>query len=270
MASSVKRPDPTPQELVITLLGAYVRPREGRSVWAGGLVALLAELGFSEGAARIALTRLVGRGLLARTKNGRQAQYTLTRRALAVLAEGDRRIFSLGREERADRDWTVLWHAIPDSSRKAREALVRRLRFLGFGSIQDGTWIAARDAEREVSALLTELGVREHAGLLLARPAGIGDVHAFVARAWDLDALEDAYTAFVAEFGSASARDDSAAFALRTGLVHSFRQFPFVDPELPARLVPAPARRADAVQLFHDQYRALEPAAQRHFDEVTQ
>ena len=40
-------PEPLqPQDLVITLLGTYVRPF-GDAVWSGGLVALLEELGFS-------------------------------------------------------------------------------------------------------------------------------------------------------------------------------------------------------------------------------
>ena len=51
--------------------------------------------------------------------------------------------------------------------------------------------------------------------------------------------------------------------------MHTFRAFPSLDPELPADLVPAPDRRAAAVELFHDLYTALAPAAQRHFDEVT-
>ena len=59
-----------PQDLVITLLGTYVRPVRGDRVWSGGLVALLGELGFSHGAARVALTRLVRRGLIARERPG--------------------------------------------------------------------------------------------------------------------------------------------------------------------------------------------------------
>lgn len=64
-------------------------------------------------------------------------------------------------------------------------------------------------------------------------------------------------------------RPDPGAFWLRTKLVHTFRQFPALDPELPAELIAVPAKRAAAVSLFHDLYAALAPAAQRHFDEVT-
>ncbi|SDY82100.1 phenylacetic acid degradation operon negative regulatory protein [Amycolatopsis xylanica] len=260
----------SPQELVMTLLGSHVQPRETRRVWSGGLVLLLAELGFSDGAARIALARLAHRDLLARHKEGRHVHYSLTRRTLAVLEDGDRRIFSLGRAERPSGDWTVLWQSIPETRRRARERLVRRLRFLGFGSLQDGTWLAPLDREAEVLALLAELDVTEHAGLMLGRPSAALDLRAFVTRAWDLDELDRRYRKFVAEFGSAGEpATDRDAFRLRTRLVHTFREFPALDPELPGELVPVPGKRAAAVALFHDLYAALAPAAQRHFDEVT-
>ena len=261
----------SPQELVVTLLGSYVHPRETRRVWSGGLVAVLAELGFSDGAARIALTRLVRRGLLTRHREGRTVHYSLTRRTVALLADGDHRIFSLGRRERAAGEWTVLWQSIPETRRQARERLVRRLRFLGFGPYQDGTWIAPHDREAEVIALLGELGVTEHAGLLLGRPSAALDVRRFAGRAWDLDELAARYTAFVEQFSRYPGEEltDATAFDVRTRLVHTFRAFPSLDPELPADLVPAPDRRAAAVELFHDLYTALAPAAQRHFDEVT-
>jgi phenylacetic acid degradation operon negative regulatory protein len=270
--------EPTPQELVMTLLGSHVHPRDSRKVWSGGLVALLAELGFSDGAARIALARLAHRDLLARHKQGRLVHYTLTHRTIAMLEDGDRRIFSLGRESGPDGErgeWTVLWQSIPESHRKARERLVRRLRFLGFGSIQDGTWLAPRDRDSEVVALLEELRVAEYASLMLGRPSALLDVRAFAGRAWDLDGLDQRYETFVTEFagyGTAAGRlelDDRSSFRIRTRLVHTFRQFPSIDPELPSELISAPPKRADAVALFHDLYAALAPAAQRHFDEVT-
>jgi phenylacetic acid degradation operon negative regulatory protein len=101
-----------PQDLVITMLGAYVRPF-ARTVWSGGLVALLAEFGFSDGAARAALTRLVRRDLIARVRAGRLVHYRLTSRCERLLVEGDGRIFTLGRLPAQLGPWTVLWHQIP-------------------------------------------------------------------------------------------------------------------------------------------------------------
>lgn len=263
--------DLAPQDLVLTLFGAHVEPRQ-RQVWSGGLVALLAEFGFSSGAARIALARMVHRGLLARHRSGRLVYYTLTEHAIGILAEGDRRIFSLGRAASGPTTWTVLWQAIPEHRRQAREWLVRRLRFAGFGSLQDGTWIAPHDREREIAALLAELDVTEYVGVLLGRPAGLVDFHAVLDRAWDLPDLAARYRAFVTEFAcyadpaARAALDDRAALVLRTRLVHIFRQFPTIDPELPVDLVAPPDCRADAVALFHDLYPALAIPARRYFD----
>lgn len=262
--------DGRPQDLVITLLGAYVHPHD-RTVWSGGLVALLGEFGFSVGAARVALARLVRRDLLARVKDGRLVHYALTERSAALLDEGDRRIFSLGREPHHADLWTVLWHTIPEERRLERGRLARRLRFLGFGPVQDGTWLSPHDREAEVGDLLAELGVAEHAGLLLGRPAASLDFRGLAGRAWDLDALSKRYRDFVAAFGPYAGTElsDRRAFVVRTELVHTFRHFPFMDPELPDDLMPAPAHRADAVAIFHDLYAALAPPAQRYFDQTT-
>ena len=168
-----------PQDLVMTFLGAYVVPHE-RPVWSGGLVTLLGEFGFSTGASRGALARMVRRGGLERLRNGRLVSYRPTPRTVALLEEGDRRIFSLGREPHRAELWTALWHAIPEARRLERGRLARRLRFLGFGSVQDGMWISPHDREREVVALVDELQVGGYAGVMVGRPAAALDFRALV------------------------------------------------------------------------------------------
>jgi phenylacetic acid degradation operon negative regulatory protein len=269
MTDQLRGFEPAPQDLVLTLLGAHHVPRERGPVWSGGLVRLLEEFGFTEGAARVALNRLVGRDLLARSRTGRHVHYVLTPRTIAVLDEGDRRIFTLGERPRQETTWTVLWHSIPEERRLARTRLVSRLRFLGFGSVQDGTWLAPHDREHELAGLLAELDVTEHAGVLLGRPATTIDFGTFVTRVWDLGELAERYRVFVEHFRDHDVRDDRQALMLRTRLVHTFREFPTIDPDLPASLVPAPKHRAEALRLFHDLYPALAPAAKRYFDEVT-
>jgi phenylacetic acid degradation operon negative regulatory protein len=258
-----------PQDLVMTFLGAYVVPHD-RLVWSGGVVTLLGEFGFSTGASRVALARMVRRGGLERLRDGRLVSYRPTPRTIALLEEGDRRIFALGREPHRAELWTTLWHAIPEDRRLERGRLARRLRFLGFGSVQDGMWISPHDREREVVRLVEELQVGRYAGVMVGRPAAALDFRPLVSRAWDLEALDERYRAFVDEFSSASAApDEREAFRLRTRLVHVFRRFPALDPELPDELMRAPRFRAEAVTLFHRLYAALGPTAQRHFDAVT-
>jgi phenylacetic acid degradation operon negative regulatory protein len=265
-----------PQDLVITLLGTYVRPF-GDTVWSGGLVSLLGEFGFSHGAARVALTRLVRRGLISRVRSGRLVHYRVTPRCDRLLAEGDGRIFLLGNPRDDGGTWTVLWHQIPEDRRLERSRLARRLRFLGFGSVQDSVWVSPHDHAEEVNELLAELEVLQFAAVFGARTdlgSSLG-LATLVGRAWDLTGLAERYEGFVAEFspyGSAAARSrllDSQAFMIRTRLVHLFRGFPFLDPELPEQLAPLGDARSRAVATFHELYAALAEPSQRHFDAVS-
>jgi phenylacetic acid degradation operon negative regulatory protein len=263
-----------PQDLVITLLGTYVWPF-GDTVWSGGLVALLGELGFSHGAARVALTRLVRRGLIARVRSGRLVHYRLTARCDRLLAEGKGRIFSLGNPPGGGDAWTVLWHQIPTDKRLERSRLARRLRFLGFGSVQDSVWVSPHDHSGEVEVMLADLGVAEFATLFLARVGSSSGLSAMVSRAWDLSGLVERYDAFVAEFeryvdlGPRARLSDTDAFLVRTRLVHLFRRFPFIDPELPEEPAPLSAARRRAVTTFHQLYEGLGQSSQRHFEAAT-
>jgi phenylacetic acid degradation operon negative regulatory protein len=258
----------------VTLLGTYVRPF-GRTVWSGGLVMLLRDFGFSDGAARAALTRLVRRGLIARMRSGRLVHYQLTPRCERLLIEGDGRIFTLGRLPADVGPWTVLWHQIPEDRRLERTRLGRRLRFLGFGSVQDSLWVSPHDHSSEVAGLLGELGVIEHATVFVAR-VGVGGPPAIVARAWDLSGLAGRYAAFCSGFeryleaSDALSLSDREAFMVRTRLMHSFRAFAFLDPELPEEYAPLSEARTRAADIFEALYTGLAAPSQRHFDAVTE
>lgn len=261
-----------PQDLVVTMLGTYVRPF-ARTVWSGGLVALLGEFGFSDGAARAALTRLVRRELIVRVRSGRLVHYDLTPRCTRLLIEGDGRILSLGRLPADVGPWTVLWHQIPEERRLERTRLGRRLRFLGFGSVQDSVWVAPHDHCSEVAELLDELDVAAFASLFLASVRGGPGLPAMVARAWDLSGLEERYDAFCVSFSryvepEAPSLGDREAFMVRTRLMHAFRTFAQLDPELPDELAPLSAWRERAVEIFDALYNGLAASSQRHFDAV--
>jgi phenylacetic acid degradation operon negative regulatory protein len=264
-----------PQDLVLTIFGAHVR-RPGEAVWSGGMVEILGAFGFSTEAARAALARLATRGLLDRRKDGRLVHYTLTARADELLADGDRRIFSFGRTPPAADVWTVLWHAIPEPMRVQRSRFASRLRFLGFGSVQDATWVAARDREQETRALLRELDIEAYASVFVGRPSrGLSPV-ALVAQAWDLDGLAARYTAFLEEYSplrKAKARrqlSPEEAFVTRTLLLHRFRAFPFMDPELSGAESADDMRRTAVVATFDEVYAGLAEAAGAHFRAIAQ
>jgi phenylacetic acid degradation operon negative regulatory protein len=263
-----------PQDLVLTMLGAHLR-RPGETVWSGGMVRLLGSFGFTTGSARAALSRLVLRDLLRRTREARFVHYALSGRAEQLLADGDRRIFSFGRNGPTPELWTIVWHTIPEDQRVARSRLVSRLRFLGFGSLQDATWVAASDREQEVLRVLAALGMAEYASVFVGRLSRETELGALIAQAWRLDDVAARYRDFLAVYGPLERRagqralDDQRAFIARTSMLHRFRGFPFLDPELPPELDPVLELRGKVVATFDAVYRGLEPAAERHFSDVT-
>lgn len=257
----------------MTIFGSYLRA-QGALAWSGGMVRLLADLGVSEDGARAALNRLAVRDLIARTRRGREIYYSLTPKMQALLEEGDRRIFPFGEAIDDVTTWTVLWHSLPDELRTERAVLSRRLRFLGFGSVQDATWMAPHDREDEVVALLRELAVSDHACVLVGRPAAALDVDAILREAWDLAEVQRLYEQFLEEFGGYRTKaaqrrlDDREAFVVCTRATHEFRQFPFLDPELPDRLMPRPAVRPKAIAAFRKLRDGLHAPAARYFVNV--
>jgi phenylacetic acid degradation operon negative regulatory protein len=258
------------QDLAITILGCHLR-RAGSRVWSGGMVEMLGEFGFSVQASRAALARLAGNRMLERHRSGRRINYGLTPKIRDLLSEGDRRIFNFGRVAPAVDVWTLVCHSIPEGRRGERARLAARLRFLGFGSPQDATWFAASDRESEVRELIKGLGVEQFVLTFKARMVDGAEPALANCGAWDLDALGERYEEFLAAYGpladpaaqaGLSARE---AFVRRIGVIHTFRDFSLLDPELPDSIVPLGGPRARAVEVFDAVYEGLRPAAERHF-----
>jgi phenylacetic acid degradation operon negative regulatory protein len=90
-----------------------------------------------------------------------------------------------------------------------------------------------------------------------------------VARSWDLGALEQRYEDFIDEFTGLDPTTDEAALRAQTRLVHEWRRFPFLDPRLPAQLLPDNWSGAKAADLFHTRHADWHPAAQRHWERLT-
>lgn len=262
---------PQPQDLLLTVLADNVRHR-CESVWSGGLVRLLGELGFSIGASRVALSRMARRTLITPRKHGRVVRYELSDRLERLLAEGDAKIFDNREPKYLGTDLTVLLHTLPEEMRLERSRLGRSLRFRGFGTVQDGTWIAPGDREEEVLELLTDLGITGYCSLVVGHLSRNPQLLSLVERAWDLPALNKRYEAFVHMFGAldaTAAETDDEAFLIRTQIMHNFRQFPSLDPGMGGPLFPVTPQREEAKAIFNRVYDGLREQSQRHFDEIT-
>jgi phenylacetic acid degradation operon negative regulatory protein len=255
-----------PPRLLLTLLGDYWW-QHTESLPSAALVALLAEFGVSDSAARAALSRLTRNGLLVTAKIGRRTFVRLSERAAQILDEGARHIFSFGRETQPwDGMWSLVAFSIPEHNRAARDALRKQLRWLGFAPLYDGLWVAPRDQASEVVGQLSELGIGTATAFRARTVPGTGP-DGFPQRAWDLDDLHARYQRFIAgaeelrERALAGRISPVEALVARTRVMDEWRAFPGLDPDLPGELLPDAWPRAAARELFIGTYDLLGPLA---------
>ena len=255
-----------PPRLLLTLLGDYWW-QHTESLPSAALVALLAEFGVSDSAARAALSRLTRNQLLVTSKIGRRTFVRLSERAAQILDEGARHIFSFGRDTQPwDGMWSLVAFSIPEDNRAARDALRKQLRWLGFAPLYDGLWVAPRDQAAEVVTRLSELGISTATAFRAATVPGI-EPDGFPQRAWDLDDLHARYEAFIGyaqqlrERALAGRISPVEALVARTRVMDEWRAFPGLDPDLPGELLPAAWPRAAARELFIASYDLLGPLA---------
>ena len=87
-----------------------------------------------------------------------------------------------------------------------------------------------------------------------------------VAAAWDLDRLAARYEEFIDQFGALRPRTPQEVLRAQIRLVHEWRRFPFLDPQLPAQLLPPTWSGTRAAALFHEAHARWRPQAQAHWD----
>jgi phenylacetic acid degradation operon negative regulatory protein len=231
------------------------------------------QLGFSQGASRVALNRLVNRGLLARIRDGRRAYYVCTEAGKDIIISRCRRAEALSRPTVEIREWTVVWHTLPEEMRPERGLLARRLRAVGFGSPQDGTWLSPHDHEADAVRSVDETDATSYTTVLVGAITPWSETEQLIGRAWDLAALTERYRDFLSEFGRFARRaddpwDDQTAFVALTGAAFAFQEYATLDPNFPDQYMPDPAIRLQALNLYRTLQGELAAAAQRHFASV--
>jgi phenylacetic acid degradation operon negative regulatory protein len=258
------------RSLLMTVLGEFVLPA-GRPVWTRVLVDTLAGFGVAEKSARQALARAAAEGLLLPERVGRRTRWDLTPSAQRLLTEGAQRIYDFGRGERPwDGRWLLLLISVPEAKRDLRHRLRTRLSWAGFGSPEAGVWVSPHlGREGEALDVIKELGLDGCAMSFTATFGAIGGEDAMVSRAWDLTALEQRYEAFLAGFSALEPDGPAGILHAQARLVHDWRRFPFLDPQLPRTLLPANWSGAQAAELFHRRHAEWEAAASQRWNEMT-
>lgn len=249
------------RSLLLTVLGEFVLP-EREPVWTQVLLDVLGDLGVEAKSARQALARTAAEGLVESDRSGRRVRWSLTGRGRRLLTEGADRIYGFGTPAPEwDGRWLVLLASVPESRRQLRHRLRTRLAWAGLGSPAPGVWVTPDPAkEPEVARVLDDLDLGGVTSSFVGHFGAIGRPSEVVAQAWELDRVEQAYEQFLAEFGPYSEADRPAnVLTCQVLLVHAWRRFPFLDPELPVALLPdhwAGTRAADVFATLHARWDA--------------
>jgi len=255
--------------LLLTILGEFVLPHGG-VVWTSTIVRSLGVLRVEERNARQAVSRLADQGIVGVEKQGRRARWHLTEHGHQMLTAGTERIYRFGAGGDAwDGRWSVVLCSVPEEQRAQRHQLRTRLEFAGFGFLAPGVAISPHvDREHVASDVLQALRLAPAAVVLRAETVGAVPDEDLLRRAWDLRSLGAGYDEFIASFERRAPGSDEACFADLVELVHAWRRFPFVDPEIPARLLPTawPGRTAKA--LFDAKHAVWTVGANAWFDAV--
>jgi phenylacetic acid degradation operon negative regulatory protein len=259
--------------MLFTLFGDYVYPK-GPDIWQGSLVALGEALGMSEVAVRSAVARLAREDWIVARRSGQRSFYSLSAGGRTLIEEGTRRIY---RPDGVpwDGKWCLLSYSIPESKRALRDRIRKQLAWLGFGALGAGTYLAARDVSAEAGRLVERLGAARFARTFVASRTGATSDADIVRECWDVARIGRSYEVFLERYEPLYARDrlrkkrhdlaDKDAFIVRFALTHDFRRFPFIDPDLPQRLLPKDWAGARARALFERYHAMLTDGALRFF-----
>jgi phenylacetic acid degradation operon negative regulatory protein len=254
------------RSLLLTVLGEFVLPA-GEPVWTQTLLDALAQVGVEEKSARQALARTAADDVVVSERSGRRVRWSLTAAGRRLLSEGAARIYGHGtRREAWDGRWLVLVVSVPEAQRALRHQLRTQLAWAGLGSPAPGVWVCP-DAARvgEAQRALVDVGLDESALVVVGGThGGLSDAE-LVAQAWDLREVEARYAEFVEQFADLAPEADGGVLAAQVRLVDAWRRFPFLDPQLPAELLPDDWVGARAAEVFHARHEAWTPGAQAAF-----
>ena len=261
-----------PRHLIVTVYGLYARS-DGGWLSVAALIRLLAEVGVDEPAVRSAISRLKRRGILEAQRQEGSAGYRLSAEALAILREGDARIFRQRRAALAD-GWLLAVFSVPEAERHRRHVLRSELTRLGFGMVAPGVWIVPAHPDDATAEMLRRLGLDAYADLFHADHLAFGDPAVKIRRWWDLDDLERRYEAFIRAYEPTLRRwendmdEDRPAFADYVRAVTDWRQLPYLDPGLPAELLPPGWAGLRAAEEFFALRALLEEPARAYVQQV--
>ncbi|GCE01891.1 PaaX family transcriptional regulator [Embleya hyalina] len=262
-----------PSSLINTVYGAFVR---GLGGWISiaDLIVLMGELGVDAPAVRSAISRLKKRGTLIQERR-EGTGYRLSPAMESIFDEGDRRIFGNLEPARLSDGWVLAIFSVPESERAHRHQLRSRLTWLGFGNVSPGVWIAPARLLEDARRTLERVELADYVHLFTGDAASAVRLGEAVGEWWDFEAIEEQYALFTdaygpvaAELGGRAVISPGEAFRAYVPMLTQWRRLPYLDPGLPAELLPADWNAVGARKVFLALHSLLAEGAGIHVRDV--
>ncbi|WP_106496352.1 phenylacetic acid degradation operon negative regulatory protein PaaX [Lentibacillus sp. Marseille-P4043] len=264
------------RSMIFTLYGDYIR-HYGNAIWIGSLIRLLEEFGHNEQSVRAAISRMNKQGWVQSEKVGNKSYYSLTEDGKARMEEASKRIYK-SKSPSWDGKWRMLVYTIPEEKRHLRDELRKELVWSGFGLLSNSCWITPNPLEEQINRLVTKYEIGEYVSFFRSTYEGMSSNEDLVTKCWDIDDVNERYSQFIQEYSQKYVIDknkiekgemsEGSCFVECALLVHQFRKFLFIDPNLPEELLPAKWLGDSASSLFADYYQLLQKPATRFFESV--
>jgi phenylacetic acid degradation operon negative regulatory protein len=163
--------------------------------------------------------------------------------------------------------------------RRLRRILRKRLLWLGFGTLNNATWISPQNLRAEVEQVVSALNVCSYVEFFTAEHRGFASDEEIVTRCWNLEQLNDYYATFIARYDplfqehqarlrAGDSLEPQECFMQCFMLIHEYRSSPYVDPNLPLELLPDDWLGEKATQIFRQYYNLLIEKAEAFVDSV--
>ncbi|WP_227939324.1 phenylacetic acid degradation operon negative regulatory protein PaaX [Alkalihalobacillus deserti] len=264
------------RSMIFTLYGDYIR-HYGNEIWIGSLISLLQEFGHNEQSVRAAISRMNKQGWIQSKRVGNKSFYSLTDIGKARMEEAAERIYKI-KPHSWDGKWRILMYNIPEEIRNVRDELRQELIWSGFGSMSTSCWLSPNPLEKQVYGLIEKYEIKEYVNFFISQYDGPKEDQSLIKKCWNLDEINERYEEFMREYSQKYViaknkiekgnMTDGQCFVERTILVHEYRKFLFIDPGLPAELLPDKWLGDSAADLFSEYYVALAKKASQFFEGV--
>ncbi len=267
---------PAHHRYIVTLFGLFGRPA-GKPIPVAAIVSLLAELDSEPSSVRSSISRLKKKGVLISQKTAAGSSYALLKDLEPHMQAGDVRIFTPQAASIGD-PWLLVSFSVPESERKNRNTIRTGLSRMGFGVVTAGLYIGPSRLKAEVSAYIREHDLWSYVDLFVCEASGHMDLENKVAQWWNLDAIAQEYQNFINLYQpevkkwQSRLRQESGsaqeAFKLYIPMMTQWRRLPYLDPGLPAELLPNNWAGITARKVFNDLHRLLKGLTEQHIADV--